>query len=336
MAYSNTTRDGRPGDLNVTRFQNLHVLNDLEIGGHIIGGGSLPLIHGTWFFVDPTDGAATNDGLTPDTAFANISTAYTACTDGRGDGIVLLSRGTTTTATTSYLTAAITWSKSGITVVGISAPVASHQRSRITNASTALALTSILTISGSNNTFVNLSITNNGTSAGADNAVTVSGNRNAFINCHIATLVAEGAAADQYSLTVTGSENAFYGGTIGTDTVNRGNFASADLHLSGAVARNRFFGTEFLSFSTGGTAHGAVKATTTTGGRSTMFKGCTFINFGITAQAAIVIQSGANDRIYFSGGCDSFGFTANGPAGLVYVSSAAPAASGAGGLATTV
>jgi hypothetical protein len=300
-------------------------------------GLGLPPIKGTWFFVDPTSGAAGNSGRDMKHAYASIVTALAACTSGAGDGICLISRGTTAAGTTSYLTAAMTWSLHGVTVFGVAAPVSSFGRARVANATASTGLATLMTLSGSNNTFINVEFFNGGTGAAAVNAVTITGARNAFINCHIATAVGDAAAAGQNSLIITaGEENCFYGGTIGTDTVDRGNFASSDLSMTGACARNRFFDVEFLSYSTGGTAHGAIQVTSTSGGRTTIFKNCTFLNFGATAQAVIALGAAAtNDRLFFDR-CASMGFTATGLAGLVYSSSPSAGASGVGGIASTV
>lgn len=93
--------------------------------------GSLPLVRGVWYFVDPTSGANTSDGRTIGTAVKDIKAAYDKAVDG--DGIALLSYGATSTATTSYLTQELAWSKDGITVYGVSAPVRAFTRARVAN-----------------------------------------------------------------------------------------------------------------------------------------------------------------------------------------------------------
>lgn len=95
--------------------------------------GPLPFINGQWYFVDPTDGSNTETGRTVVKAVADIQTAYGKCTSGAGDGIVLLSRGTTSAGTTSYLDVPLLWTKHGITVVGRAAPTWMGQRARIAN-----------------------------------------------------------------------------------------------------------------------------------------------------------------------------------------------------------
>jgi hypothetical protein len=125
--------------------------NALEVVSEV---GSLPLVRGQWYYVDPTSGADTSDGRTIDTALAGLAEAYDRASDG--DGIALLSYGATSAATTSYLYQDLAWSKNGITVVGIAAPVAMFGRARVANktlvstvALTAVANTSIARATGS-------------------------------------------------------------------------------------------------------------------------------------------------------------------------------------------
>ena len=112
------------------------------------GLGALPQIRGTWFYVDPTSGANTNAGTSADNAVADIQTAYALCTSGAGDGIVLLSAGTTASGTTSYLTHPLLWTKHGITVFGAAAPVRMFGRARV--ATKDVTTGSITTISFTN------------------------------------------------------------------------------------------------------------------------------------------------------------------------------------------
>jgi hypothetical protein len=84
-------------------------------------GGALPHIRGTWFVVDPYGATYTAAGGQPGNVYASVESAYAACTSGAGDGILVLSGGTTATHTTSRLEAPITWSKYAITVYGVAA-----------------------------------------------------------------------------------------------------------------------------------------------------------------------------------------------------------------------
>jgi len=91
----------------------------------------LGMIRGTWYFVDPWFGNDGNDGLTPETALKSIVTAYARCKDGNGDGIALMSAGTQSINTSSYLKSTLNWTKSGITVIGIASGTRKGSRARI-------------------------------------------------------------------------------------------------------------------------------------------------------------------------------------------------------------
>ena len=121
--------------------------------------GGLPLIKGEWFFVDPESGTATGAG-TAESPVESLATAYGLCTSGAGDGIVVLSSGTSGSTTTSYLDTPLTWSKWGITTVGICAGGMMGHRARVTNVQrttgsiTTLAFGSTTTITDSASGFL--------------------------------------------------------------------------------------------------------------------------------------------------------------------------------------
>jgi len=95
--------------------------------------GGLPFIRGTWFFVDPYQSTLPFANASGQ-VFTELQDAYDVCVSGRGDGICVLSAGTgTASQTSSYLRQSLAWSKHGITVVGIAAPVSMSQRARIAN-----------------------------------------------------------------------------------------------------------------------------------------------------------------------------------------------------------
>jgi hypothetical protein len=105
----------------------LQAIQDLQNG--VIGN---PALRGSLFVVDPKSGLNTNDGSEYE-PFADLPTAYAACTDGAGDMVVLRSAGSTSAETTSYLDQNIHWTKSGISVFGIGAPVRMFGRARVAN-----------------------------------------------------------------------------------------------------------------------------------------------------------------------------------------------------------
>lgn len=368
--------------------------NALEVISEV---GSLPLIRGQWYYVDPTSGANTSDGRTIDTAVADLAAAYAKASDG--DGIALLSYGATSAATTSYLYQELAWSKNGITVFGVAAPVGMFGRARVANKTltttatlTAVANTSIsratgsfitdgwvagmkfitnvdsaaitvdtvtaltitvtgtltvgahtsmtsinanlMTVSGSNNRFFNVNFFNGGTNALEIGGVVVSAHRNYFGNCHIVGGAGAATSANNFSLKIdTGEENYFVGCAIGSNTFAQGDNAAGDIVLNGVVKRNHFIDCEIMAMVSAGTAHGAVKSISTSGGTGTVFKNCLFnYSLSTTTPAALHIVSGAVDSIILF---NSAYAKVTGVGTYVYSNAVAAAASAAGGIMTT-
>ncbi len=292
------------------------------------------LISGTEFYVDPADGAAGNDGLSPQTAFASISTAYDACTSGAGDIIYLISRGTTTAGCTSYLTAAITWSKWGITVIGICAPTRFSQRARISTK--AVNLANLITVSGSNNSFYNISLYNGGTTGAG--GMMVSGNRNYFENVHLmGGMGMSTPTITDYNLYLSGgSENTFVNCVVGSDTFNKTDIAGAELFIGGGTMRNRFEDCEFLSYRSAGTTAGMINLV---GGnsitRTTIFKDCSFHMYrdgNVTAEANVIIGTDPNNGFIIFKDCMAHGFADWAAAATARVYVSAPATDEGGGI----
>ena len=300
----------------------------------------LPPIKGQYYWVAPKGGSNTSGGKTQDEAVADIQTAYGLCTSGNGDGIILLSGGTTTADTTSYFTTALDWTKHAITVIGVCAPVGMYQRSRLANkATTGEDLAYLIDVQGDNNRFINMSVWNGGTDAAAVSALKVTGNRNSFENVHIMTGTADAAAATHRSLEVNAAaENYFYHCTIGTDTVDKGDNASCELLFDGACYRNRFEDCEFIAYVSTGTAHGAIEsADAATLGRDNIFKRCFFHCFA-TQQASVFIGTAPTaGRIYIIDSSTSYAaWDSNAANNMVYVNMPTTAASAGGGIVTTI
>lgn len=282
----------------------------------------LPPIIGTYYHVCPGSssilgydgsqivGSAGNDGLTPQTPLDSIATAYAKCVSGRGDGIVLWSYGTTTAATSSYLTAALTWSKWGITVVGVCAPTRFAQRSRVANASTSTALANLITVSGSNNAFYNVSFFNGGTTGAG--GVSVTGDRNYFGNVSFAGGMGMSTpTVDDYSLLISGGdENTFERCVIGTDTFDKTDIAGAELHVGSGAMRNRFYDCEFMTYRSAATAGPGLIKLLGSGDcitRDMLFDNCTFIRYDEGAStevtAAVVIGTMPNNGLIIMKDC---------------------------------
>ena len=241
---------------------------------------SAPTIRGTWYFVNPQSGSNNNSGKNLAEALADVQTAYGKCTDGNGDGIMVYSGGTSAAHTSSYLADTLSWTKSAITVFGVCAPTRYAQRARIvSHGTTGKNLKYIIRVSGSNNSFYNVSIQNFGKRGDALNALIVSGSRNYFENCHF-YCAGDSMAKDSLeinSLTIAGgSENTFVNCVIGSHTIVRANAgAVGELHIAANSYRNVFEDCTVI-MATETAAHGAIK---TTGNLNSyqMLRNCDFI-----------------------------------------------------------
>lgn len=235
---------------------------------------SLPFIRGKWFYVDPTSGNAAYSGTSQQSAFASIATAYAACTSGAGDGICVLSAGTTSAGTTSYLETEITWSKHGITVVGISSGSRYSNRARISNkerttgAITTLAFVDtdgVYTITDSASGFVTA-----GFSVGQVVDVTTTSGTND--GQYTIEAVAAGA------LTVTESVTDENAATAGSSSVV--SYCADLITVSGN--NNRFVNLQFGNFGSPDVAVGCVEVS----GDRNAFENCHFIGAGNATPAA--------------------------------------------------
>src|SRR3972149_3151000 len=242
--------------------------------GLLWAGGGLPPIRGTWFYVDPKAGSNTNGGLSVDEAVADIQTAYGLCTTGAGDGIVVLSGGTTAANTTSYFDTPLTWSKHGITGVGVAAPVAMYGRARIANVErttgslTTIAFPTATTITDSAEGFLTAGFevgnvlrvnTTEGTNDGTG---------------HIITAVTAGTitcAASTFTIQTAG--------TAGATTIN--SYCAQLIIVSGS--NNIFLNLNIGNWSSDALALGAVQVT----GNRNYFGGCHFVGAGHATPAAV-------------------------------------------------
>jgi len=304
--------------------------------------GSLPPIRGTWYFVDPTSGIAANDGLSPGSAKASIKDAYDLCTSGAGDGIVLLSAGTAAAGCTSYLSAALAWSKHGITVVGVASGARKYGRARVANLSTATDLAVLITVSGDNNSFYNVHLFNGGSDAAALGALKVSGNRNHFENCHFvgAGHATPAADAGAYDLMIDGGqENNFERCTFGTDTIIRA-AANGNIVFDGGAWRNSFYDCDLLCYSeTAG--KGAIKCADATAFSGVQtFARCRFVAWkpnGLGSLTSAFIGTKPTSGQILMDSCSILGWAAWDSVGAndtVYIANSHAVASGAGGIAT--
>jgi hypothetical protein len=163
----------------------------------------------------------------------------------------------------------------------------------------------------------NIMFCNEDTDAYSLGGVKISGSRFRFSACHIYGGVgcAQSASTRNLELAVGIEDGEIVGCTIGSDTVNRGNYASGDIYLNADTAAGRvnFIDCLFLSNAEGSTVHGAIKsASATAWGRHMLLKGCQFIcyksNLG-TDQASVFVGTGLNTaKICIDATCSRFGY----------------------------
>jgi len=254
------------------------------------------------FFVDPANGSASNDGLTPSSALATIGGAYAKTTNNNNDVILYLAGSSGNTEA-----AAITWSNSYTHLIGVGAPTMVGQRARIFQAAALTGASPFITVSGSGCIFKNLYIFQGVDDNTSLINVRVSGGRNYFENVHFAggghvTQAINGGA----SLNLHGSaaENTFVNCTIGVDSVAAAtgmvglltSGSTADIHTT----RNIFKDCNFTMLA-GHSGAAFVELTAITDiDRYLLFQNCNFINTGSAMAAGFVVPAGfdaANKRI---------------------------------------
>jgi hypothetical protein len=327
-----------------------------------IYGAHIPPITGDYFHVCPglstiinsngkqVVGSSGNSGESILAPLDSIKTAYDKCTSGAGDGIILWSYGTTTAACTSYLTDVLTWAKHGITVVGMCAPTGTSQRARVANAAASTSLANLITITGNNNTFINMQIGNWGSNAAALGGVIMSGDRNFFGNCHIvgAGHATPAVLTGSYSLSLSGAtDSKFVNCTFGTDTVDAdgSQVATGTIKLASGCQTNLFDKCRVMTYYSyasaicGGIHHvGAGDSIT----RTQEFRDCSFINFKFglpttNPPLSLVVGTAPNNGVLLMSGLTTLlGYAAyDGTAANDRVFVATPAANLVGGLSVT-
>jgi hypothetical protein len=296
---------------------------------------------GTAIYLDPANGADTNDGLTPATAKATLdgtSGAFSVATAGKNDTIYVIGDGATTG--TVRVDAAFDWSKAATHLVGISSGVNLSNRSRIAPTASTTAFAAFFTVSASGCLFKNIQWFH-GFNTGTTSAIclTVTGGRNLFIDCHIAGMgdAASAQNAGSRSLKISGTgENQFVSCTIGLDSIAR-TAANASVEFASATPRNQFIGCTFPFWGSAATPLGYIGSAAGCLDRFTVFNGCLFVN---GAQSGSTTLSGLGTLPASAGGlllmkdCTLVGITEFGTdattRGQVYVDGAAPTAATSG------
>ncbi len=288
------------------------------------------------FVVDPANGAAGNDCLSFASPCLTLAAAYAKTTANHNDTVLFVGG-----ATATEPMATITWSNSYTHLIGLTGDLPGMgQRARIVGTS-ANALTSVVTFSGSGCIVKNVQIFNGASTAIDAGAATVSGSRNYFENVFFAgmgdaTALGPATRAGGYSLTVSGAENTFKNCTIGLDTIVR-SAANAELVVSGV--RNTFDGGMVLSNSvTAGKF--LVKIDNSAGDlRWTRFKDMLFYNYtenwatGITD--AFDMPAGGSTHAVLLENCTLAGVGTGWADTVTHIYFAQPAPNAGGGVSTS-
>lgn len=263
--------------------------------------GGLPVMAGlpfgknaTYYFVDPTNGSDSNDGLSPDNALAGITAAYNKCTANQHDTVFYIAGSSSVT-----LSAALTWSKNYTHLVGVCAPTMVAQRARIFQLSTLTGASPLLTISATGCIFKNFYIFQGVDDNSSLINVSVTGGRNYFENVHFAggghaTQAINGGCSLKLDGGATGSceENTFVNCTIGVDTIDAATGMMGIL-FDGEAHRNTFRNC-VVRMRAGNGGAGFVEIADATGiDRDTIFDNCLFINnSGTDMTSGFVIPAG--------------------------------------------
>jgi hypothetical protein len=294
----------------------------LEVDGPIVPGAAPFGVSSKSLYVQPAAAASTprgsdnNVGTSPAQALATLSKAQTLATADSNDVVYMISQSNTAANTTDYQSAALSWAKDCVHLIGVNAGGRVAQRSRIAQLSTATGITGLLTVSADNCFISGIHVFQGVADATSLGAVLVSGDRNHFHRCHFAGIGhATQDAANNYSLKVTGSENYFEQCTIGLDTIARGTAANWELELSSGATRNYFKDCDIITYAEAAT-HQFLYVPTNGLDRWTIFDNCRFINMptgdagGTTMTEAFDVTGGGSpDGIIILDKCTLVGAT---------------------------
>jgi hypothetical protein len=188
--------------------------------------GTLPIAstQGKVLHVKPYSGSDGNKGNNPKKALKTLSKALSLATADKNDIVLMYTEGNSAAATSDYQAVALDWNKDGVHLLGVGANPMIGQRARIAQLSTVKSIEDLFTVSANNCIIANIGVYQGvATSvATAPRAVVVSGQRNKIVNCQLSGMGDTSMdLTTARSLTVSGSENEFFGCYIGLDTAIR-------------------------------------------------------------------------------------------------------------------
>ena len=250
-----------------------HKIYPEDIAGMI----GLPYV-GKVFYVDANAGADTNDGRAQNRAFATVAAAYTACTSGKHDVVVIApTGGTGRTAETT----AITWAKRFTHLVGSAAPTAQDARAGIS-----FGTGGSLVISENGCLFKNLTF--NGTTD-INEPVSITGDYNSFLGVDFkgSLNATTGDDTAMRALNLDGGQENYFGGcTFGGDTIMR-SAANATVEFENAASRNVFEDCKFIAAIDAATPVHVLFTGTSAIDRWIEFKNTTFYSFSANDTTAM-------------------------------------------------
>lgn len=275
---------------------------------------------GRSIFVNEATGNDTNNGSAA-APLATLAAALALATANHNDVVYLQG--------TAHLTATLNWNKSGVSLVGLSAP-SDNDRARI-SASGSAVFSPLVNVTAQGCSFVNLGTFHGFDDASAQVCWAEAGGRNFYSNVQFLGMgnATAAAQAGSRSLTVAGGgENLFVGCTVGLDTVLRATGTNASLELLSGTPRNTFRDCIFQALvSNAADVHVTVGAAGMD--RYCLFDNCTFINAvdstSTTMTAAISANNAAGGSVIVQGGA-SIGATHVAASGPVHVTGAVPTA----------
>ena len=261
----------------------------------VYGLGGVPLLpnipftkNSQYYFVDGTNGNDNHIGTDVNYPLATIAAAEDKCVSGEHDVVFLIGTASQT------LSVALTWDKSYTHLIGLGAPTAVANRTRIFQLSTLTAADPLLNITGSGCIFANFYIFQGVNDATSLTNVQVTGGRNFFWRVHFAggghaTQAVDGGSSLKLN---AAEENLFEQCTIGVDTIDAATGMMGIMF--DAEAHRNMFKNCIVRMRAGNGGAGFVEVIDATGiDRDNVFDNCLFLNNSATDMTSgFVIPAG--------------------------------------------
>lgn len=212
-----------------------------SFGVPLIGTAGIPPFQGNYYFVDATNGADGNSGLSWDAPLASLDRAQVLATAENDD--VVFFRGTI------HQNQALAWAKNKVHLVGVCAPLKRGKRARISPGVTA-AFSPLINVTAQGCLFANFqAFTGFATDAlSTSYCVSDTGGHNSYDNVEVLGFGAAGTAGNTGAramfISGTTGENTFRNCVFGVDTISRG-VANYTLEFASGSPRNWFIDCEF-------------------------------------------------------------------------------------------